>query len=349
MKNKKRIKRLLLVVIILLTILIISLLVGLSPVSKDRKVIEFTVKPGTSKLDILKNLEKEKIIKNNEVATIYLLLTGYKDMQAGKYNIDISKNAKEIIKQIQNGELNEIEETITVTFVEGLRITDYAKVISDEFGYKYDDVIDVFKDKKYTKELISKYSMLDDTILDDRIYYPLEGYLYPDTYEFYKNASIKDIIEKLLNNMSSKLESLSILVDESDYSVHEILTMASIAEKEANTGKDRQAVAQVVYTRLNKDISLGMDVTSYYGVQKSLKEELTKSDLADKNGYNTRPLDFIGLPVGAICSPSLSSINAVLNPSKTEYFFFFADINTGKVSFFLESEYDKFLDMKHSS
>ena len=93
------------------------------------------------------------------------------------------------------------------------------------------------------------------------------------------------------------------------------------------------SLTQVIYKRLDMNMSLGMDVTSYYGVQKSMDESLTTVDLNDENPYNTRVTTFIGLPVGPICNPSIGSINAALNPADTDYLYFVADILTGKVYF----------------
>ena len=135
-----------------------------------------------------------------------------------------------------------------------------------------------------------------------------------------------DVTELRLSEVRAQIEA-------SDYSVHDILTMASIVEKEAVNALDRAKVAQVIYTRLDMNMSLGMDVTTYYGVRKSMTEVLTQVDLNDENPYNTRITSFIGLPVGPICNPSLESINAVLNPSDTDYIYFFADIVTGNVYF----------------
>ena len=92
-------------------------------------------------------------------------------------------------------------------------------------------------------------------------------------------------------------------------------------------------VSQVIYKRLNTRMSLGMDVTSYYGVQKSMKEELLQVDLDDDNPYNTRRSGFLGLPIGPICNPSTTSIKAALHPADTDYIYFVADISTGDVYF----------------
>ena len=137
----------------------------------------------------------------------------------------------------------------------------------------------------------------------------------------------------MLNVTNEKLSPLKNEITSNKLSVHELLTIASIAEKEANSNSDRAMVTQVIYKRLDMNMSLGMDVTSYYGVQKSMDEILTTVDLNDENPYNTRVTTFIGLPVGPICNPSIGSINAALNPADTDYLYFVADILTGKVYF----------------
>ena len=109
--------------------------------------------------------------------------------------------------------------------------------------------------------------------------------------------------------------------------------MASIIEKEAVKTNDRYTVSEVIYKRLSLNMSLGMDVTAYYGVKKALSETLTTSDLNDRNAYNTRRLDFIGLPVGPICNPTERSIMAALNPSETNYLYFYAEVSSGKLHF----------------
>ena len=137
----------------------------------------------------------------------------------------------------------------------------------------------------------------------------------------------------MLDNTEKKLEAYKTKIEESNYSVHQILTIASIIENESMYDEDRSMVAQVIYKRLDVNMSLGMDVTTYYAVKKDLSEELTKSDLASVNAYNTRNTSFKGLPVGPICNMGVKSIEAALNPSDTNYLYFYADIKTGKLYF----------------
>ena len=206
-------------------------------------------------------------------------------------------------------------------------------MVANETNIDYDEAIKKLSDKAYLKGLIADYWFLTDDILDEDIYFPLEGYLYPETYNFYKETSIEQVIRKVLNVTNERLEPIKSKIENSKYNIHELLTIASIAEKEANTNSDRAMVTQVIYKRLGLNMALGMDVTSYYGVQKEMTETITQLDLNDKNPYNTRVTTFIGLPVGPICNPSLGSINAALEPADTDYLYFVADILTGKVYF----------------
>ncbi len=320
-----------------LVILLIVILVGvlcsvgvyfynLTPVSKVGEEVKFTAGGSTKK--VINDLYDAKLIRSKFFTLVYAKLNKNMVIKAGTYDLDRSNSTQEIFKKIcGNGA---IKDTIVVTFTEGKRIVDYAKVISDNFPYTEEEVLNVINDKEYIKELINKYSFLTDNILKDGIYYPLEGYLFPDTYEFYKTASIKSIIEKLLDKMGKVLDNYSTSFDSSSYSIHEILTMASIIESESKFKEDREIVSQVIYKRLSINMSLGMDVTSAYGYKVSLKEFEEMRDkspvLNDNNAYNTRRTDFIGLPVGPICSPRKLSIEAALNPSDTNYIYFYADI-----------------------
>lgn len=304
---------------------------GLTPVSRKSDKVTFTITSGTSTKSVINNLYEASIIKSKISTMVYIKLHQDIIIQAGTYEIDRNLSTKEIFKMFQNGKVK--KDTITITFIEGKRITNYAKVISENFSYSEDDVIKKISDTNYLKELINKYDFLDNSILNSDLYYPLEGYLFPSTYEFYKSASIEDIIEKMLDKTKEILDNYNVSLKDSDYNIHEILTMASIIENETMYSEDREIVSQVIYKRLGMNMSLGMDVTTYYGVKKELGEDLTTLDINDKNAYNTRPTDFLGLPVGPICNPSEASIKAALNPSDTDYVYFYAEITTGKLHF----------------
>ena len=188
------------------------------------------------------------------------------------------------------------------------------------------------------------YWFLTDEIYNSEIYYPLEGYLYPDTYHFEKSElNIDDIVRKILDNTEAKLEPYKEQLQSGTYTTHQILTLASIVELEAVSDSDRATVAGVLYNRLNDNWSLGCDATTYYAAKKSMTESLTQSDLTACNGYNTRCTSMTGLPVGPIDNPSISSIEAALNPTESDYYYFVAD--TDKKVYFTKNatEHDRII------
>ena len=317
---------------------ILALLIGIyifgsGPVSKKNEPVTFTIKAGESKMKIVSNLKEAKLIKSELAAYLYIVSHRSFNMQAGTYNFNRNMSLKEVIDSLNVGKTNVLAKTVSITFIEGKTILNYADLITENFGYTPDEIKSVLKDEEFLKELINKYWFIDEEILNDDIYYALEGYLFPDTYEFYTNASIKEILTKMLDTMASKLEPYKKEIEDSTYTPHEILTMASIIEKEGVNKEDRAMISQVIYKRLNIKMALGMDVTTYYAVGKDLSESLTMVDFNTKNPYNTRDVDLIGLPVGPICNVSLESINAALHPADTDYLYFYADVKTGKVYF----------------
>ncbi len=317
----------------ILAILIGIYIYGSGAVSKKSDPVTFKITAGESKTKIVSNLKNAKLIKSKSAAYIYMITHGKFNMQAGTYHFDRNMTLKEVIDSLNIGKTNILAKTVSVTFIEGKTLLKYADVITENFGYKPDEIKAVLKDKKFLKELIDKYWFIDDSILNEDIYYALEGYLFPDTYEFYENASIKDILTKMLDNMEAKLEPYKKEIEASSYTPHEILTMASIIEKEGVTKEDRAKISQVIYKRLDIKMALGMDVTTYYAVGKDLSENLTMVDFDTKNPYNTRDVDLIGLPVGPICNVGIESIEAALHPADTDYLYFYADVKTGKVYF----------------
>lgn len=289
------------------------------------KEIDFVIKEGSSANGVIDSLYSNGLIKNKYVG--YFYLKTHKDLKimAGVYKLNTGMNLRDILGKIDSGD--SIKNTIAVTFVEGKRVTDYANVIAKNFPYTYEEVMAVIEDREYLNELIGKYSFLTKDLLNDKLYYALEGYLAADTYYFYKDASIKTILEKMISETGKKLEKFN--YKDSKYSVHELLTMASIIELEGANKNDRDKVAGVFYNRLNSGWSLGSDVTTYYGAKVELFErDLYQYEIDANNGYNTRVQSMAGkLPIGPICSPSLESINASINPVSHDYYFFVADKN----------------------
>ena len=317
------------VVVAVIAALIITYTVMLKPVSTKDEVVTFVLNKGDSKQVVVDNLKSAGLIKNKYAALVYIILSGKKNLQAGTYEFARNLSTNEIIDSLANGEVVVVKKpTVKVLFREGLTIKNYMEILAENTDLKYEDIIKEINDKEFVKSLINDYWFLTDDILDESIYYPLEGYLYPETYEFYKDTTLNQSVRRMLDITDKKLTDYKDAIEDSDYTIHEVLTMASIIEKEVKTYEEKTMAAQVIYKRLANNISLGMDTTSLYGVGKEVgKDAITTKDLSASNPYNTRLATFIGLPVGPICNPSINSVKAVLNPADTDYLYFLADSN----------------------
>lgn len=321
-------KRIIFIPIIILCILIISFVItfvySLSPVDKKNETtIKFTVEKGWGKNKVITELKKHNLIRSEFFSKVIVKIKN-EELYAGTYNLSKDLSTNEILTMIAN-QTNIENESIKITFVEGKRLETYVKQISEKFDFTEDEINAKLSDKEYLNKLIEKYWFITDEILDEKIYYPLEGYLYPDTYEFKKDSKIEDIIEKMLDNMDAKLTTYKDDIKLSTYTVHQLLTLASIVELEGVNSADRSMVAGVFYNRLNSGMSLGSDVTTYYAVKKDFSRDLSQKDLDSCNAYNTRGTCVTGLPIGPICSPSLSSISGAIEPTANNYYYFVAD------------------------
>lgn len=299
--------------------------------SSEKVVVEIAGGSGVSK--IASQLEESGLIKNADAFKIFCKLNKRTAMQAGKYELDKNMSVADIIAQLEKG--NIVDETVTITFPEGKNMRWIASTISEKTNNSKNQVYELLSDEEYLDTLIDKYWFIDDDIKDKDIYYSLEGYLYPDTYIFEdKNVDVKTIFEKMLDKMDAVLTPYKDEIKKSDYSVHEILSLASVVELEAKNEEDRAGVADVFINRLNKNMALQSDVTTYYALKIDMSErDLTANELATKNPYNTRSTTMNGkIPVGPICMVSESSIKAVLEHDDTDNLFFVADKN-GKVYF----------------
>jgi len=218
-----------------------------------------------------------------------------------------------------------------------------AKVISENTSNKYDAVISKSNDKDYINRLATKYWFIDKDVQKDGTFYKLEGYLYPNTYVFKnKNVTIEDIFNKMLIETDKVLSKYKTEIEKSKLSTQQIITLSSIVELEGLSDKDRPNIASVFYNRLNKNMSLGSDVTACYA-QKIDDTTLCHktANFNYKSDYNTRLVSKLGLPTGPICNPSESSIKAVLNAPKTDYLYFVADKDTNVYFFKTKDEFDK--------
>ena len=299
---------------------------------KNERVV-INIGEGETYSTIGNKLKSNGLIKSEIAYKIYIKLNKPSSLEHGDYVLNKSFDIKELIEAMEKGSVN-LEETKMVTFVEGKNMRYVINKITSEFKITEEEILNKLKDETYLDSLISKYWFITDEIKNKQIYYSLEGYLYPDTYEFYASSSLEDIFKKMLDNMENKLEPYKEEVKNSKYTIHQMLTLASIIELEASSASDRKGVAGVFYNRLSNGWSLGSDVTTYYAEKiDNWSRDLRVSELNKCNQYNTRSSCMSGkLPVGPICNSGIKSIEATIEPSNHNYFYFVADKN-GKTYF----------------
>ena len=301
----------------------------IAPVSKESEKVIVEIKSGTIS-SIGDTLYAHDLIKSKLIFNIYVKLNGVNNLKASTYELDKNMKLSEIIETLEEGNSYNPDQ-IKITFREGLNIRKIAKIIEEDTNNTYDDVINLMNDDSYIDNLINKYWFLTDDIKNEKIYYPLEGYLFPNTYAFLnKDVEVKTIIEKMLDEMDEQLSKYKDHIEKSEYSIHELLTLASIVELEGASANDRAGVAGVFHNRIKDKWSLGSDVTTYYYLKiDDFKQSLNgnKNLYTCDNAYNTRCTSFVGLPVGPISNPGLESIDASINYDKHDNYYFVADCN----------------------
>ena len=335
-------KKIIIIVLVVIAVILFSAVVGAviwynestKPVnihSTDIKQIQ--IEQGMSTIRIIKKLKEEDLIKSELATKVFIKLNNVNKLQAGKYDLSQSMELEKILATISKGDV--VNDEIKITFLEGKNMRWIAKKIATETSNTEEQVYELLADKGYISELIKEYWFLTESILDSNIYYPLEGYLYPETYTFKdKNVTVKEIFNVLLKQTEEVLAKYKKYIEEDKFDIHQILTMASIVELEGNDLEARRGIARVILNRLEKNMSLGSDVTTYYAIKVDMGERnLTTKEINTYNAYNTRGPNMNGkLPIGPISTISEESIKCVLRPLNNNYLYFVADKN-GKVYF----------------
>ncbi|WP_240376499.1 endolytic transglycosylase MltG [Bacillus piscicola] len=297
----------------------------LKPVdAKSDKTIQVEIPIGSDGTAIGSILEEKGLIKNGTIFRYYVSVKNVEGLQAGEYRLSPSMNVDEIISALKKGKVMK-EAEITFTIPEGTWMQDITKTIAGVTAFEEKAVNKKLHDKKYIKELIDKYSILEPVVLEDEVRHPLEGYLFPARYDYYEEKpKLASIIEKMIERMQSHMVEFSDQLQDKDYTVHEVLTLASIVEREARQAKDRPIIAGVLFNRLEKGMRLEVDPTVAYAIGEH-RYMTSFDDLETESPYNT--YRYKGLPPGPIASPGLDSIRAVLNPDENNYIYFYARPN----------------------
>lgn len=326
-KNKKLLILTSVVVIALISFILIFFNQGKAVSHFDNEPVIFTVESGSGPTVIVNDLKEQDLIRNESYAIKYIEdneLMFYPN----SYEINKSMSTSEILNIVANpksnsdyGKLVLYEGTTVVKTADAIEVATKGDITSKE-------MIKLWSDVDYLETLIDEYWFLTDEILNEEIMYPLEGYLAPATYSIPKNATPEEVTTMILDNTAAELAPYEGMTYPNDYTLHQVLTFASIVERETITVEDKYLVSGVFYNRINQDMPLQSDITVLYALEEH-KELVTYDDLEVDSPYNTYLHS--GLPPGPIASPSEDSIDATINPTTNNYLYFFATQDTGEV------------------
>lgn len=266
----------------------------------------FVIPQGASLTEVLDKLEKEKVIKNANIAKIYLKIIGFKgNIQAGDFKLNPKDDLSRVISVLQKGTLD-----FWVTIPEGYRAEQVLEKIQEGEGKTHNRNVDIYKQN--------------------------EGYLFPDTYLIPKNARDEDIVQIMRNNFDIKIERWTVrpvsttrikINNGEEITLQDLVILASLVEREAKNDDERPIIANIIYKRWLADWPLQIDATVQYAIGKPgewWKKELSLDDLKVNSPYSTYLNK--GLPPGPICNPGIKVIDAVINQTQTKYWFY----STGK-------------------
>jgi len=287
------------------------------------KTIAVEVPIGSSLSSISTLLEKKGVIKDARVFKYYAKFKNESQFQAGNYDLTQAMTFDELIESLKTGKVYR-KPVFTMTVPEGLTLEQIGKVIEKKTPYTQKEFMDLVTSDTFVQQMMANYpELVTEAVLADNIRYDLEGYLYPATYSYYEEKpSLQAIVEEMIAAMNNVVKNYSDVLAEKQMSVHQLLTFASLLEEEATAQTDRETIASVFYNRINEGMPLQTDPTVLYALGDH-KDRVLYEDLEVDNAYNTYKNK--GLPPGPIAGAGKTSIEASLNPSQTDYFYFLAD------------------------
>jgi UPF0755 protein len=304
---------------------------ALKPVDENsKKDINVNIPIGSSTTGIGKILEDNGIIKDARIFKYYVKFKNESGFMAGDYKMSPAMTIPEIISSLKTGRVMQ-EVVLKITIPEGKQLSQIAEIIGEKTGQDQEQVFKQLNDKEFIKKMMGKYpDVLSEEILNEKVKYPLEGYLFPATYPFYsEDPTVEEIVTVMLTKTKSILGEYRGQMEEREMSTHQVMTMASLIEEEATEKVDRDKIASVFYNRIEDGMPLQTDPTVLYshGLH---KDRVLYKDLEIDDPYNT--YKYPGLPPGPIANPGVMSIEAALAPADTEDLYFLAT-STGDVLF----------------
>ncbi len=283
--------------------------------NKEPVTASVTITEGESLGDVTAELKEKGLVKYGYLFQLFASFTHKAEkITAGSYELSTVMDYSALLNNISS--TSAYRETVTVTIPEGYTVEEIFKLMENKGVCSYDDLMKAAQEETFDFAFLKEVK----TTKEKR----LEGYLFPDTYEFYKGADAKNVINTMLKNFDERFDSkMEAEMQLLGYSKNDIIIMASIIEKETDGG-DQRNIASVLQNRLKNTWAtpkgyLQVDSTIQY-LLKERKKKLTDKDLEIDSPYNTYKNP--GLPIGPICNPGLTAIQAALEPNKTNYYYF---------------------------
>lgn len=310
--------------------------------ANSKKYVTVQIPDGSNVQEIGTTLEKAGLVKHGLIFSFYAKYKNYTDLKAGYYNLQKSMSTEDLLKELQKGGTDEPQEPVlaTLTIPEGYTIDQMAQAVGQLQGdFKEPLTADAFlakvQDENFISQEVAKYPSLLESLptKESGARYRLEGYLFPATYSIKESTTIESLIDEMLAAMDKNLSPYYSTIKSKNLTVNELLTIASLVEKEGAKTEDRKLIAGVFYNRLNRDMPLQSNIAILYAQGKlgqniSLAEDVAIDTNID-SPYNV--YKNVGLMPGPVDSPSLDAIESSINQTKSDNLYFVADVTEGKV------------------
>ena len=322
---------------------------SLEPINTEaKKTIQVEIPEGSSTKEIANILFENDLIKNATVFNYYSKIKSYNNYQSGFYNLSQSMSVDDLAKALQESGTPTAQEEPAgkVLIVEGYTLTQIANSVTlnaktddktDKTPFTSEEFLATVTNQEFIDRMVATYPNLFASLpaADSGVIYRLEGYLFPAVYDYYDDATIENLVVQMISTTDSRLQPYYEAITNKNLTVNEVLTLASLVEKEGSTDEDRRNIASVFFNRLNTEMPLQSNIAILYA-QGKLGEETTLAEDTNIDTSIESPYNIYwraGLMPGPVDSPSLSAIEAVLNANATDYYYFVADVTTGTVYF----------------
>ena len=310
--------------------------------ANSKKYVTVQIPDGSNVQEIGTTLEKAGLVKHGLIFSFYAKYKNYTDLKAGYYNLQKSMSTEDLLKELQKGGTDEPQEPVlaTLTIPEGYTIDQIAQAVGQLQGdFKEPLTAEAFlakvQDENFISQEVAKYPSLLESLptKESGARYRLEGYLFPATYSIKESTTVESLIDEMLAAMDKNLSPYYSTIKSKNLTVNELLTIASLVEKEGAKTEDRKLIAGVFYNRLNRDMPLQSNIAILYAQGKlgqniSLAEDVAIDTNID-SPYNV--YKNVGLMPGPVDSPSLDAIESSINQTKSDNLYFVADVTEGKV------------------